>query len=223
MKFDELYHLLFNYYGDPNWWPGDSRFEIILGAILTQQTNWKNVEKALTNLKEAGILSAEDGPSIFRLLETDEDELKRLIHPSGFYNQKARRLRETARFFKEAVNGDLDRFEGWETRILRTKLLALKGIGNETADSILLYALERPVFVIDAYTFRILERLGIYRDQRKDYLALQSQFHGSLDRNLPLFQRYHGLLVVHAKDFCRSRPLCETCPIKLSCDSFSGR
>jgi len=213
----ELYHTLHSFYGDVDWWPGESRFEIILGAVLTQQTNWTNVEKALKNLKNAGILTKDDKASIFRLLTTERSVVEELVKSSGFYKQKTERILTITKFLKEEFDGDLDAFSRRETSHLRASLLSLKGIGNETADSILLYVCEKPVFVVDSYTFRLLERLEIYKDPKKDYLALQRLFESSLEPDVFLYKQYHGLIVNFSKEFCRRLPLCEKCFLKERC------
>lgn len=213
----ELYHILDKHYGDVGWWPGDSRFEVILGAILTQQTNWRNVEKALFNLKKHGILTADDTISITRLLETDRNTIIQFIRPSGFYKQKAERILIMARYLTEEFGAELERVESEDTLTLRDSLLQLTGIGNETADSILLYAFNKPVFVIDAYSFRLLERLGIYKDSKKNYTSFQELFMDSVEKDVGIYKQYHGLIVSFSKEFCRRKPLCEHCFIQNSC------
>jgi len=219
----ELYRSLKEHYGDVGgWWPGESKFEIILGAILTQQTTWQSVERALAGLKNNAVLTTDDTRSVTRVLETDPEELAWLIRSTGFYNQKTERVLIMAAFLKEASGGDLDRLAREETVTLRRSLLDLKGIGNETADSILLYALDRPVFVVDAYSFRLLERLGIYRDEKRNYLTLQELFEGSIRQDIRIYKQYHGLIVNFSKEFCKKTPLCDPCFLKGSCWYHSG-
>jgi len=201
-----IYKILFDTYGEQGWWPADSPFEVVVGAILTQNTNWQNVEKAIANLKAADALDAQ------AMLDMDETRLRELIRPSGFYKQKAERLRLFCTFYLG---------QGREQGIKklpdpRSTLLALKGIGPETADSILLYALEIPVFVVDAYTRRIFIRLGLL-DSAASYAETQTCFHTQLDRNVLLYKEYHALIVQHAKQHCRVKPLCASCPLTSIC------
>ncbi len=193
-------------YGPQHWWPADSPFEVMVGAILTQNTNWRNVETAITSLKAADMLDAE------RIAACDTARLGGLIRSSGFFNQKAVRLKAFCRFYLDA---------GGEAGLKRLddpgqSLLALHGIGPETADSMQLYALELPVFVIDAYTKRIFARLGL---AHKDtgYRQLQAFFEEHLPGDTSLFNEYHALIVAHAKRHCRIRPLCPGCPLARCC------
>ena len=219
----QLYHTLAEHYGKLGWWPGDSGFEIILGAILTQQTNWRNVEKALGNLKDAGILTADNKASIHCLRETHRDQIVDLIRPSGFFNQKADRVLGMARYLEERWGGNLEKTGVAGLHPLRDELLGLKGGGNETADSILLYALGRPSFVVDTYTFRLLERLGIYQDKDRNYLRLQGLFEGAFANQMrkeelvQLYQQYHGLIVNHSKECCLKKPRCRDCFLAQGC------
>ena len=216
-RLSELYHILDEHYGDVGWWPGDSRFEVILGAILTQQTNWRNVEKALSELKKHGILTMDDSDSISNVLGADITMLSQLIRPTGFYKQKTLRILMMARYLTEEFRGDLECLAAEDTSTLRNSLLELKGIGNETADSILLYAFDKAVFVVDAYSFRLLERLGIYRDPKRNYTALQELFEESITHDVGIYKQYHGLIVSFSKELCRRKPLCENCFMKNSC------
>jgi len=222
-RLQKLYHILDEHYGDVGWWPGDSRFEVILGAILTQQTNWRNVEKALSNLKKHDILTADDTISITRLLETERNNIVQLIRPSGFYRQKTERILIMARYLEREFGADIERVGSEDTATLRDSLLRLTGIGNETADSILLYAFDRPVFVIDAYSFRLLERLGIYKDPRRIYISLQELFMDSVENDLGIYKQYHGLIVSFSKEFCRRKPVCERCFIQNTCQFYEER
>lgn len=204
----KIYKRLFSYYGHQHWWPGESPFEIAIGAILTQNTNWSNVEKAIKNLKDARLLSPE------RLHKIPKDRLAELIRPAGYYNIKAERIKAFVRFLMTDFSGDMEKMKSEESLSLRKRLLNVHGIGHETADSILLYALNKPVFVVDAYTRRVLSRHGImgYKAAYDDYQRL---FHKELDEDVALFNEYHALIVRVGKDFCRSIPKCEKCPLNL--------
>jgi len=207
----DIHRRLLDAYGPQHWWPAESPFEMMVGAILTQNTNWKNVEKAMLNLKDADALDART------ILDMDEDRLRGLIRPSGFFNQKAARLRLFCSFYLD--NGGEAGMKGLDDP--RHALLALNGIGPETADSMLLYALGIPVFVIDAYTRRIFGRLGLTSPDAS-YHELQVYFHARLERNAPLFNDYHALIVQHAKQHCRSRPVCSGCPLAAFCPSATA-
>jgi len=200
------YHTLNDHFGNLHWWPGDSPVEIIVGAILTQNTAWQNVEKAIANLKQAHMLSAE------ALITIPESDLAKLIRPSGYYNIKARRLKSFFGFLKDSFHGNLDGMLGEETRTLREKLLQVKGIGEETADSILLYAGRKPVFVVDAYTRRVLTRHGIIR-KKIAYGEIQNLFMEHLPPDTALYNQYHALLVVTGKNYCKKNPRCQECPL----------
>ena len=203
-KLMEIYRRLYEHYGPQHWWPGDSRLEIVLGAVLTQFTAWGNVEKAMDNLKAAGVLSTH------ALRDIPEDELAVLLRPSGTFRTKARKVKALVGHLWQRYGGDLDRFLSRDTEVLREELLAIHGIGEETADDILLYAAEKPSFVVDAYTRRILGHLDLAPDQ-ETYAAYQELFHRALPKDVPLYNEYHALLDRHAKDTCRKRPLCAGC------------
>ncbi len=203
----DMYHSMFNYFGPQKWWPGESVLEIMIGAVLTQNTNWKNVEKAITNLKQRNMLS------IRGLHSLPIEALAEAIRPSGYYNVKANRLKNLIAFLSERYRGDLSRFLDERTAELREGLLSVKGVGLETADSILLYAARRPVFVIDAYTFRILRRHGLIAGQAS-YHDLQALFEEHLPADPPLFNEFHALIVMTGKEFCRPKPPCMKCPLR---------
>lgn len=204
----DIYELLFERFGPRHWWPGETRLEIIVGAILTQNTAWPNVKKAISNLKKIKALDAK------RLSKISERTLSRLIRPAGYFNVKARRLKNFLAFLNTAYNGDINRLLKTETRRLRKELLSVNGIGPETADSILLYAGNRPVFVIDAYTKRIFSRHG-FIDDNAPYEDAQSMFMKNLPRKEKLFNEFHALIVELGKNLCRARkPLCNECPIR---------
>ncbi|MDK2956403.1 MAG: endonuclease related protein [Desulfovibrionales bacterium] len=195
--------------GPRHWWPADSPFEVALGAILTQNTNWTNVEKALDNIRRAGLL---DPVSLATL---PEEELAELIRSSGYYRLKANRLKSFLSFLESENAADLrlgplrDRDPGE----LRQKLLAIKGVGPETCDSILLYALDAPIFVVDAYTWRILTRHGLITEDA-GYGDMQQLFMDALEPNVDTFKEFHALIVHAAKDWCRkNEPLCQECPL----------
>jgi endonuclease-3 related protein len=203
---DEIYSRLFSFYGPRGWWPGDSPFEVAVGAILTQNTNWTNVEKAITNLKQRDCLSASVMSSMPDL------ELAEMIRPAGYYNIKTKRLKAFLRFLGDNYAGDMARMKETPTGRLRDDLLAVNGIGRETADSILLYALDRPVFVIDAYTKRLMSRHHIL-DEGASYEEYQTFFHRNLRADATMFNEYHALIVSVGKEFCRPTPRCEGCPL----------
>lgn len=206
-RLTEIYDLLYERFGPQEWWPGDGRFEIIVGAILTQNTNWRNVEKALQNLRSLKLLGPEQ---IHRL---QRDELARLIRPAGYYNVKAGRLKSFMGWLFENYDGDLDAVAEMDGRRLREELLSIKGIGPETADSIALYAFEKPVFVVDAYTARIVSR-HLLIEAQADYESLQRLFEDNLAADTVLFNEYHALLVRCGKEYCRRRARCEGCPLE---------
>jgi len=202
----DVYHRLDRHYGDLHWWPGDSPLEVSVGAILTQNTAWSNVEKAIQRLKEKQVLG------VRALGRLSVAHLAQLIKSAGYFNVKARRLKNFISFLRSRYRGSLDKMFSQDTARLREELLSVNGIGPETADSILLYAAERPVFVIDAYTKRIFSRHGVM-PYAKSYDEFQQLFMKRLPPNVPLYNQYHALLVYSGKDFCRSRPLCEHCPL----------
>jgi endonuclease-3 related protein len=201
------YNRLFKRYGLQHWWPGNGPFEVIVGAILTQNTAWTNVEKAIQNLKAAGLLHPRG------LLGVSTRRLARLIRPSGYFNIKAARLKAFIRFLFDEYGGMPERMFREDPTELRKKLLKVSGIGPETADSILLYAGGLPVFVVDAYTRRIFHRHGI-ADRDLDYHDLQAGIMGALPRDVELFNEFHALIVRVGKEHCGREPHCEGCPLK---------
>lgn len=201
-----IYERLYATYGPQHWWPGDSAFEVMVGAILTQSAAWQNVEKGIANLKAAGALSPE------ALRRMPIEEIAGLIHPCGYYNAKARKLKALVEWLNESCGDDIASLSRARTGALRRQLLAVHGVGPETADSILLYAIGKPVFVIDAYTRRILARLGM--SPGKDiYDDFQLLFMRNLRHEARLFNEYHALLVRLGKTICRKVPLCDRCPL----------
>lgn len=203
----EIYHRLDKYFGPLNWWPAKSPFEVIVGAVLTQNTNWTNVQKSLDSLKRANLLSYD------ALLHMPEGQLAELIRSSGYYNLKSRRLKNLLEMVQAEYGGDLSLFFSEDPYSARETLLRVKGIGPETADSILLYAGGHPIFVVDTYTHRILSRHGLIPESC-DYQFIQDLFMDNLDHDAALFNQYHALLVRTAKRFCKKRePLCDKCPL----------
>jgi len=203
-----VYHTLEARYGPQDWWPGDSPFEIMTGAVLTQNTAWTNVEKAIANLKAADCLD----PG--RIVALPAADLAELIRPSGYFNVKAKRLRQFCSWYLE--QGGHGPCSQWDTPSLRGALLSINGIGPETADDILLYAFQRPVFVIDAYTRRIFSRLGFFVEDLP-YESMRAEFQKALPTDSDLFNEYHGLIVRHGKDICRKRPRCDLCCLRGHC------
>ncbi len=204
-----VFDALLTRYGPQHWWPGETPFEVIVGAILTQNTSWTNAARAITALKVGGKLSAA------AIRATEIDQLAALIRPSGYFNAKARKLQAMAEFIGETAD-DLDaRFRG-DTKTLRRALLAVHGVGPETADSILLYAAGRPVFVIDAYTVRIMSRLGL-AGEKPDYDRLQRLFSANLEPDRALFNEFHALIVRLGKEVCRPTPRCPECCLNAVC------
>lgn len=196
----KTYNILSDRFGKQNWWPTTTenrQFEIIIGAILTQNTAWKNAEKAIANLKKANLVDAK------KILKTKKEKLAQLIRPAGYYSQKAERLKIIAKFYLENKNP------------AREQLLNVKGVGPETADSILLYAYSRPFFVVDAYTKRIFSRLGLIKT--RDYHEVQDFFHANLEKDEKMFNEFHALIVELAKRHCNKKPVCEGCPLKITC------
>ena len=211
----EIYSRLFQRYGPQYWWPGNSPFEVMVGAILTQSAAWRNVEKAIINLKTAGVMS----PAALRDIPTPE--LAQLIHPSGYYNAKALKLKALVRWLSASCGDNLHKLFALDTLELRQQLLAVHGIGPETADSILLYAADKPVFVVDAYTRRILNRLDL-KPENDTYDAWQTLFMRNLPQNTRLFNEYHALLVRLGKEACRKQPVCYDCCLREICQYCPG-
>ncbi|HPQ81653.1 MAG TPA: endonuclease III domain-containing protein, partial [bacterium] len=193
----EAFKAMLSRFGPRNWWPGETPFEVMVGAILTQNTNWKNVERAIANLKAQSLLDPQ------KLLALHPATLAKLIRPAGYYRVKANRLRSFLRYFVEGYGGSVKRMTERPAEVLREELLAVNGIGPETADSILLYALAKPVFVIDAYTKRILSRHGLCAED-DGYEDLQAIFTDRLPSDVPLFNEYHALIVETGKEYCRT-------------------
>lgn len=204
----EIYNLLLEHFGPQQWWPGDGPFEVVVGAVLTQNTNWSNVKKAIDNLKANQLLSYN------ALLLLSEEEIAPLIKSAGYYNLKAKRLKNLLNMIKAQYENDFELFISDSLHGARENLLSVKGVGPETADSILLYACEHPIFVVDAYTHRVFSRHNL-ADEETDYETLQSLFMGSLPEETRIYNEYHALIVRVGATYCKKKnPLCEQCPLQ---------
>jgi len=206
-KLTLMYEKLYASFGPQHWWPGETPFEIAVGAILTQNTNWGNVEKAIVNLKDADVLK----PAA--LNDMSHERLAALIRPAGYFNIKAKRLKNFIGLLINEYHGSMSGMKQEDFNSVRKSLLSVNGIGPETADSIILYALEKPVFVIDAYTKRVLSRHNIL-DHDASYEEFQSLFQSKLKEDISLFSEYHALFVRLAKENCRTKPVCTGCPLE---------
>ena len=205
--FFQIYGKLYSFFGPQLWWPAKSGFEVIAGAILTQNTSWSNVETAIAALREVQLLGWE------KILQADSEKLAQAIKASGYFNQKAKRLKSFTAFLFEEFSGSLEKMFQTETSLLRAMLLSINGIGEETADCILLYAGAKPVFVVDAYTRRIFARLGIIAID-DTYASIQRKFTANLGCDEKLFNEYHALIVALGKSIClKKNPLCAECPL----------
>lgn len=203
----EVYRRLFDAFGPQHWWPGESAFEVLVGAVLTQNTSWRNVERAIQNLRDADLLE----PAV--LYAVPVEELEELIRPAGYYRVKAKRLRRLLEFIVDRYGGSLEMMFDADPDDLRERLLGVHGIGPETADSILLYAGQIPSFVVDAYTHRVFTRHG-WIGFDADYHQVQEYIEGELPREAALYNEYHALLVRLGKDYCRkTKPKCPECPL----------
>jgi endonuclease-3 related protein len=203
----EIYDSLFNSFGKQYWWPGDTGFEVVIGAILTQNTNWANVEKAIRNLKNAKIFTPK------KLHEINQEKLAELIKPSGYFNVKAKRLKHFIEWLFLNYDGSLSKLFKLDSATLRKQLLTVNGIGKETADSIILYAAEKPTFVVDAYTKRVLVRHGLITEDY-NYDAIKEVFEENLPKEVPLYNEYHALIVMVGKYYCKPKMQCEECPLE---------
>lgn len=203
-----VYNKLYSKFGPQHWWPGKTRFEVMVGAVLTQSTSWLNVEKTINSLKANKLLDP------YKLYSLPHAKRASLIRSAGYYNIKAKRLKELLRFLIKNHKADFKRMSLMDLEALRKELLEIKGIGQETADSILLYALDKPVFVVDAYTKRIFSRHG-FIPESSSYEEVQKLFMNNLTHDVKLFNEYHALIVRLAKEFClKSRPKCNICPLE---------
>jgi len=203
----DYYRLMEKHFGPTHWWPGDTPFEIAIGAILTQNTAWTNVEKAIANLKREKLLK----PAA--ILACPTEKLEVALRPSGYFRQKTERVRRFSQYLTDHYAGSMTRMAKRPLEELRHELLAINGIGPETADDILLYACDKPIFVIDAYTKRILTRHGLV-DDKATYHQMQELFHNNLKQDVKLFAEYHGLIVWTGKYFCKTKPQCAGCPLE---------
>jgi len=208
-----IFFRLLEQFGPRFWWPAETPFEVCIGAILTQNTAWTNVEKAISALKNEGLLTIQGIEAIETPL------LAELIRPSGYYNVKSVRIKGFVQWLRQHHSGSLEIMFSGEWRKLREELLTVAGIGPETCDSILLYAGEKPTFVVDAYTRRLFHRLGVLRGD-SGYDETRQMFMEHLPGDVQLFNEYHALIVQECKTFCRTRPLCGDCPLALCCSAF---
>lgn len=202
-----MYGAMYDSIGALGWWPGRTRFEVCVGAILTQNTAWRNVKRAIANLRRARVLT----PAAMR--DIPQHELAQLIVPSGYYNMKAGKLKNFVTMLFDGYGGSLNRLFALDTPALRQVLLAVNGVGPETADSMILYAAKKPVFVIDAYTRRILSRHGL-ADIGADYEDLRMLFEANLPEDVPLYNEYHALIVFVGHHYCKKTPQCGACPLQ---------
>lgn len=205
-----IFERLARHFGPRHWWPAETPFEVCVGAILTQNTNWGNVEKAIANLRRAGLLTPES------LRDTPPEELAAVIRPAGFFNVKSRRLHEFVAFLFARHQGNLEQMFAGDWRALREELLRVRGIGPETCDSIILYAGHKPTFVVDAYTRRVFAHLGLVTPQAP-YDEVRVFFMDHLPPDVGLFNEYHALIVEQAKTYCRTSPRCTGCPLIVEC------
>lgn len=203
----KIFDKLLAEFGPQNWWPGETPLEIVVGAVLTQNTNWQNVERAIANLREAGVLSLQG------IRNLPIKELAELIRPAGYFRLKARRLRNVLDFIHRHYDGSLEAIIHDDLESARQRLLEINGIGPETADSILLYAAGKPTFVIDAYTHRVMKRHG-WVEPELDYDGLKEVFESGLATDAAMFNEYHALLVQVGKHFCRRQARCDACPLR---------
>jgi len=212
-----IYNKLYEFWGPQNWWPAETKFEMVIGAILAQNISWNSAEKAICNLKRANILSVEG------ILQTPDEKLAELIKPAGYYNQKAKRLKEFCNFLKREFNSDLEKLFALDILSLRKTLLSQKGIGFETADSIILYGAEKPIFVVDAYTKRLFYRLGLIKSEKASYEEIQNLVMQNLEINTQIFNEFHALIVKHCKNICKSKKtMCKNCCLNSFCIYFSS-
>ncbi len=207
----DVYKRLESHFGPRHWWPADTPFEVIVGAILTQNTAWNNVVMAIDNLKEEGVLDIGGIHSI------PQNRLEKLVKPSGFFRIKAGRLKSFVRFLFENYGGELNELLSLDIGPLRSELLGINGIGKETADSIILYAAGRPSFVVDAYTKRIFSRLGVL-GKDAEYDEIKAFFEERLPHDSKIYNEFHALIVETAKNICKKKPLCERCPLMDICN-----
>ena len=214
-RLTDIYDRLLERCGPRDWWPADSRFEVMVGAILVQNTAWSNAEKAIRALSEAGLLSPQ------ALRSAEQDQIAQLIYSSGYYNMKARKLKALVEWLGER-DDDIEALMAADPAALREELLGIHGIGEETADDILLYALDMPVFVVDHYTKRLLHRLDL-APEKGPYALYQRLFTDHLSPDVPLFNEYHALIVTHAARVCKKEPACGECCLLDICPTGKAR
>ncbi len=203
----KIFDILLHTFGKRHWWPGETPLEVIVGAVLTQNTSWKNVEKAIGNMKAKGIMD------LGALNVAENDALAGVIRSAGFFNIKSKRLKNLIKVLCDDFDGSIEKLKLIDTEKLRKLLLGVNGMGPETVDSILLYALGRPVFVVDAYTKRFLKNHGLLENEN-DYHRIQAWFQENLPSDTYLFNEYHALIVALAQTCCRKTPLCRECPLR---------
>ena len=206
---EEIYERLLARYGPQHWWPAQTPFEVIVGALLMQQTAWRNVAEAIENLKAAGLLD------VRALAAAPIPRVRTQVKIAGLYRTKPRRLRDFCRHLLQRADGDLAKYFNRPMDVVRADLLAQEGVGPETADSILLYAGGHPIFLVDAYTVRVGQRIGLF--ETKKYDAVQRYFEERVPRNLAMYREYHALFVRHAVTLCRPNPKCDLCPLRERC------
>lgn len=204
-----IYSNLREHFGEQHWWPAETSFEVLVGAILTQQTSWRNVEKTIESLKMQNLMTPKAIASI------RESKLREIVKPVGFFRQKAQRLRKLCKYLANNYDGDLARFFDKPTESLRRELLDLEGVGPETADSMILYGAEKPTFVVDAYTVRFLKRFGLIDGGQ--YETVKNFLESNIPPDLNHYKEYHALIVELGKTYCKSRPRCSECPLRGDC------
>ncbi|HOE18282.1 MAG TPA: endonuclease III domain-containing protein [Syntrophorhabdaceae bacterium] len=207
-RLNNIFRILLEAFGPRKWWPGETQLEVIVGAMLTQNTSWKNVERAIRNLKAKKLLD------IKRLYYAAPALLSDVIRPAGYFNIKARRLKNVVAVLYEHYSGDIERLASLGVSELRNILLAINGIGPETADSIMLYAFDKPVFVVDAYTKRFLKNHRLYNGE--SYEDVQAYFMKNLPADVYLYNEFHALIVLLCQRYCKKTPMCHECPLRNS-------
>jgi len=210
----KFYVALYDFFGPQHWWPGKTKFEVCIGAILTQNTSWKNVEKALSTLRAKKKLSP------LAIDSLSHKELAELIRSAGYYNQKASTIKAFCKHIIRKYSGSINAFLKKHQDVLREELLSIKGIGTETADSIILYAANKPTFVVDAYTERIMAR--VFGLSFKNRHELKVFFESNIPKDAKVYNEFHALLVALAKNFCRKKPACAECPINKNCCYYNS-
>lgn len=203
----KIYKVLYKAFGPQEWWPAESDFEVMVGAILTQNTAWTNVEKAIRNLKEKKVLS------LNKIIKLPVHDLAKIIRPTGYFNVKSARLKSLINWLKKRCDGEINQLRSEKLEDLREELLGVSGVGPETADSILLYALGKTTFVVDAYTKRIFSRHG-FISEKEDYRQVKRLFEEALPKQEKIYNEFHALIVKVGKEFCRKKPLCRKCPLE---------